>query len=44
MMEWVYDDGGRADAGFKGTTGDCVYGVDCFMLMVKFATLIRMIF
>jgi hypothetical protein len=20
---WVYDDGGRADAGFKGTTGDC---------------------
>lgn len=24
MMEWVYDDGGRADAGFKGTTGDCV--------------------
>ena len=23
-MEWVYNDGGRADAGFKGTTGDCV--------------------
>lgn len=23
-MEWVYDDGGRAAAGFKGTTGDCV--------------------
>ena len=21
---WVYDDGGRASAGFKGTTGDCV--------------------
>jgi hypothetical protein len=20
---WVYDDGGRADAGFKGGTGDC---------------------
>lgn len=20
---WVYDDGGRADAGYKGTTGDC---------------------
>lgn len=23
MMDWVYDDGGRAAAGFKGTTGDC---------------------
>jgi len=23
-MEFKYDDGGRADAGFKGTTGDCV--------------------
>lgn len=23
-MEWVFDDGGRAEAGFKGTTGDCV--------------------
>jgi len=23
-MEWVKDDGGRADAGYKGTTGDCV--------------------
>lgn len=23
-MEWVYDDGGRAAAGYKGTTGDCV--------------------
>jgi hypothetical protein len=23
-MEWVYDDGGRAEAGFKGFTGDCV--------------------
>lgn len=23
-MDWVYDDGGRADAGYKGTTGDCV--------------------
>ena len=23
-MKWVYDDGGRADAGFKGRTGDCV--------------------
>jgi len=23
-MEWVYNDGGRAEAGFKGTTGDCV--------------------
>lgn len=21
---WTYDDGGRASAGFKGTTGDCV--------------------
>lgn len=21
---FIYDDGGRADAGFKGTTGDCV--------------------
>lgn len=24
FMEWVYNDGGRADAGYKGTTGDCV--------------------
>jgi hypothetical protein len=24
MMEHVYDDGGRAQAGYKGTTGDCV--------------------
>ena len=23
-MKWVKDDGGRADAGFKGITGDCV--------------------
>lgn len=23
-MEFVYDDGGRAEAGFKGKTGDCV--------------------
>ena len=23
-MLWVYDDGGRAEAGFKGKTGDCV--------------------
>ena len=23
-MEWVYDDGGRAAAGYKGTAGDCV--------------------
>ena len=22
-MEWIYDDGGRAEAGFKGKTGDC---------------------
>ena len=24
MMEWVYDDGGRKIAGYKGHTGDCV--------------------
>jgi hypothetical protein len=23
-MKWVFDDGGRAAAGFKGETGDCV--------------------
>lgn len=23
-MNWIYDDGGRAAAGFKGETGDCV--------------------
>lgn len=23
-MDWVFDDGGRAAAGFKGRTGDCV--------------------
>lgn len=23
-MPWVYDDGGRMAAGFRGTTGDCV--------------------
>lgn len=23
-MQWTYDDGGRADAGFKGDAGDCV--------------------
>lgn len=23
-MNWVYDDGGRSDAGFRGDTGDCV--------------------
>lgn len=23
-MEWVYDDGGRKAAGYKGETGDCV--------------------
>lgn len=24
MVSWVYDDGGRAAAGFKGAAGDCV--------------------
>ena len=24
MGGYIYDDGGRAAAGFKGTTGDCV--------------------
>jgi hypothetical protein len=24
VIPWVYDDGGRADAGFKGKAGDCV--------------------
>lgn len=23
-MKWVYDDGGREAAGYKGSTGDCV--------------------
>ena len=23
MAKWIYDDGGRAEAGFKGQTGDC---------------------
>ena len=23
-MKWIFDDGGRAEAGFKGRTGDCV--------------------
>ena len=23
-MEWIYNDGGRSAAGYKGTTGDCV--------------------
>ena len=23
-MTWVYDDGGRAEAGYKGSAGDCV--------------------
>ena len=23
-MDWIYDDGGRAAAGFKGDAGDCV--------------------
>lgn len=23
-MEWVYNDGGRAQAGFRGSAGDCV--------------------
>lgn len=23
-MKFIYDDGGQVDAGFKGTTGDCV--------------------
>lgn len=22
-MEWIFDDGGRAEAGYKGTAGDC---------------------
>lgn len=24
-MRWVYDDGGRAEAGYRGKTGDCGY-------------------
>ena len=23
-MEWIFNDGGRTDAGYKGTAGDCV--------------------
>ena len=23
-IEWIYNDGGRKDAGYKGSTGDCV--------------------
>jgi hypothetical protein len=23
MINWVYDDGGRGDAGYRGSTGDC---------------------
>ena len=23
-MQWIYDDGGRAQAGYKGSAGDCV--------------------
>jgi len=23
-MKWIFNDGGRANAGYKGTTGDCV--------------------
>ena len=23
-MKWVYNDGGRSAAGYKGTAGDCV--------------------
>lgn len=23
-MDWIFDDGGRAEAGYKGKTGDCV--------------------
>jgi hypothetical protein len=23
MMQWIYNDGGRTQAGFKGETGDC---------------------
>jgi hypothetical protein len=23
-MKWIHNDGGRADAGFRGETGDCV--------------------
>ena len=26
---WIYSDGGRKDAGFKGTTGDCVVRAIC---------------
>jgi hypothetical protein len=24
MSAWIYDDGGRAEAGYRGETGDCV--------------------
>lgn len=30
-MDWVYNDGGRSKAGFKGSTGDCV--VRAFAIM-----------
>lgn len=28
-MRWVYDDGGRAAAGFRGKTGDCICRAIC---------------
>lgn len=38
-MSWVYDDGGRRAAGFKGDTGDCVIRAIAIATETPYATL-----
>lgn len=36
-MRWVEDDGGRADAGFRGTAGDCVARAVAIAMEIPYA-------
>ena len=40
-MRWVYDDGGRAASGRRGTTGDCVVRAVAIALQLDYDTVYR---
>jgi hypothetical protein len=43
MTAWVYDDGGRAVAGFKGTAEDCVTRAIAIATAMDYRTVYKMI-
>lgn len=42
-MKWVFDDGGRAQAGFKGRNGDCVTRAISIVLEMPYAVVVNMV-